>query len=101
MDYILSCQSIQFIHTIYSGILSGGGTNSTSRQGCKILVNRAFLQDPLESFFGDQRSRGHWNSNPTVQQYSVTANILCVSSGLSRIERGNVRGIPLPPQQRH
>ena len=58
----------------------------------KFLLTEHFTQDPIESFFGDQRSRGRWNTNPTVQQYSINTNILRVSSGLSRIERGNTRG---------
>ena len=58
----------------------------------KFLLTERFTQDLIESFFGDQRSRGCWNTNPTVQQYSINTNILCVSSGLSRIERGNTRG---------
>jgi hypothetical protein len=58
----------------------------------KFLLTERFSQDSLESFFGDQRSRGHRNANPTVQQYSVNTNILRVSGGLSKQERGNVRG---------
>ena len=58
----------------------------------KFLLTEHFTQDPIELFFGDQRSRGRWNTNPTVQQYSINTNILRVSSGLSRIERGNTRG---------
>ena len=58
----------------------------------KFLLTERFSQDSLESFFGDQRSRGHCNMNPNVQQYSINANILRVSGGLSRAERGNIRG---------
>ena len=58
----------------------------------KFLLTERFSQDPIESYFGDQRSRGHRNTNPNVQQFSKTANILRVSSGLSKKERGNVRG---------
>ena len=61
-------------------------------KGIKFLLMECFSQDPVESYFGEQRSRGHRNTNPNVSQFSTTANILCVSSGLSRKERGNVRG---------
>jgi hypothetical protein len=58
----------------------------------KFILTERFTQDSLESFFGDQRSRGHRNTNPTIQQYSVNTNILRVSGGLSQQERGNTRG---------
>ena len=58
----------------------------------KFILTERFTQDSLESFFGDQRSRGHRNTNPTIQQYSINTNILRVSGGLSQQERGNTRG---------
>lgn len=60
----------------------------------KFLLTERFCQDPLESYFGDQRSRGRRSANPNVQQFGITANILRVSGGpgLSKVERGNVRG---------
>ena len=60
--------------------------------GMKFVQTERFSQDPVESYFGEQRSRGHRNTNPNAPQFSTTANILRVSSGLSRKERGNVRG---------
>ena len=65
----------------------------------KFILTERFSQDALESYFGDQRSRGHRNDNPTVQQFCITANILRVSGGLSRKERGNIRGVTVnePP----
>ena len=59
-------------------------------QSVQFLLTERFSQDAVESYFGDQRSRGHRNTNPNIQQF--TANILRVSTGLSRKERGNVRG---------
>ena len=75
----------------FSGILSGGGINATDQRH-EVCTNRTLSQDPVESYFGEQRSRGHRNTNPNAPQFSTTANILRVSSGLSRKERGNVRG---------
>jgi hypothetical protein len=63
------------------------------KKDVKFFLTGRISQDPLESYFGDQRSRGHRNTNPTLQQFGVTANILRVSSGLSKKERGNVRGL--------
>lgn len=56
----------------------------------RFLLTECFTQDPIESFFGDQRSRAA--GTLTLQQYSINTNILCVSNRLSRIERGNIRG---------
>ena len=58
----------------------------------KFLLTERFCQDALESYFGDQRSRGRRYDNPTVQQVCTTANILRVSGGLSKKDCGNVRG---------
>ena len=68
------------------------GPTLLATKGVKFLFTERFSQDPVESYFGDQRSRGHRNTNPNAQQFSTTANILRVSSGLSMKERGNVRG---------
>ena len=37
--------------------------------GVKFVLSERFCQDPLESFFGNQRARGGRNDNPTVQQF--------------------------------
>ena len=63
-----------------------------AEKGVQFFLTERLSQDPLESYFGEQRSRGHRNTNPNVQQFSINANILRVSSGLSRKVRGNVRG---------
>ena len=61
-----------FISYIYSDILSGVWVSPTCCQGCGVPTNRMFYaRFTIESFFDDQRSRGHWNTNPTVQQYSI------------------------------
>ena len=61
-------------------------------ENAKFLLTERFCQDPLKSYFGDQRSRGARNSNPSAKQFCTTANILRVSSGLSKQGKGNVRG---------
>ena len=58
----------------------------------KFVLTKHFSQDPVQSYFGEQRSRGHHNTNPNEPQFSTTVNILNVSTGLSREERGSVRG---------
>ena len=58
----------------------------------KFLLTEHFCQDALESYFGEQRSRGGRSVNPNVQQFCTIANVLRVSGGLSAKERGNVRG---------
>ena len=52
------------------------GSALLAAKDVKFLLTECFTQDPIESFFDDQRSRGHWNTNPTVQQYSINTNIL-------------------------
>lgn len=37
--------------------------------GMKFILSERFCQDPLESFFGQQRSVGGHNDNPTVQAF--------------------------------
>ena len=37
--------------------------------GSKFILSERFCQDPLESFFGQQRSMGGHNDNPTVQTF--------------------------------
>ena len=40
-----------------------------SKPGVQYLFSERFTQDPLESFFGPQRSSGGWSDNPSVQQF--------------------------------
>ena len=37
--------------------------------GVKFLLSERFCQDPVEAFFGHQRSKGGRNDNPTVKQF--------------------------------
>ena len=63
-----------------------------SDEKLQFLLTKRFCQDPLESYFGDQRSRGGRSNNPTAMQFCTTANILRVSGGLHKVEQSNVRG---------
>ena len=40
-----------------------------SKPGVQYLFSKRFTQDPLESFFGCQRSCGGWRDNHSVQQF--------------------------------
>lgn len=81
--------------------------------GVKYVLSERFCQDPLESFFGRQRSAGGRNSNPTVKQFIDNTVSLRVqgSAALAQI-RGNCRkrplekntkvdNTPLPKRRRH
>jgi hypothetical protein len=51
-----------------------------------------FCQDPLESFFGIQRSKGGRNDNPTVKEFlSNTTSIRIQQSAATAPFRGNCR----------
>lgn len=38
-------------------------------EGVQFILSERFCQDPLEEFFGHQRSKGGRSDNPTVQQF--------------------------------
>lgn len=39
------------------------------QEGVNFLLSERFCQDPVEEFFGHQRSKGGRNDNPTVKQF--------------------------------
>lgn len=47
-----------------------------------VLTDR-FNQDPVEIYFGQQRSRGHRNDNPSVQQYMKNCQAIIVQKSLA------------------
>ena len=47
----------------------------------KFLLTERFCQDALESYFGEQRSRGGRSVNPNVQQFCTIANVLHSKKG--------------------
>ena len=91
MHFMCVFELLHYSTYIVTSFLEVGPILLTNKD-VKFLLTERFSQDPVESYFGDQRSRDHRNTNPNAPQFSTTANILRVSSGLSRKERGNVRG---------
>ena len=53
----------------------------------RYILSGCFSQDPLENYFGQQRSRGGWCQNPTVQA--------CLSSAQSIRIQGSIAMIPV------
>lgn len=79
--------------------------------GAKAVLSERFNQDPLESFFGKQRSHGGHNDNPTVRDFVYNTTSLRVQGSLAKDPvRGNCRrrprredvidDIPLPKRRR-
>ena len=56
------------------------------------LLSEHFSQDPIENYFGQQRSQGGWSQNPTVQACLTSAQSLRVQGSLAMMPlRGNSR----------
>ena len=67
-----------------------------SKPGVQYMFSERFSQDPLESFFGRQRSSGGWSDNPTVSQFlDGTVSIRVQGSMALQQIRGNCRKRPL------
>ena len=67
-----------------------------SQPGVKFIFSERFCQDPLECFFGRQRSCGGRNDNPTVQQFLKSTVSLRVQGSLAlKHLKGNCRKRPL------
>ena len=63
--------------------------------GVKFLLSERFCQDPLESFFGHQRSKGGHNDNPTVKQFcDNTVSLRVQGAAALNPLRGNCRKRP-------
>lgn len=63
--------------------------------GRRSLLSERFSQDPLESFFGQQRARGGRNENPTAQQFLDNTVSLRIQRSLAlEPVRGNCRKRP-------
>ena len=73
-----------------------------SHDDIKFVLSERFNQDPVEIFFGQQRSRGRRNDNPSVAQFLYNTQALIVqktlaiggSSSISR-KRDNLELSPL------
>ena len=58
----------------------------------KYILSEHFSQDPLENYFGQQRSRGGWCQNPTISACISSAQSLRVQGSMAMIPvRGNSR----------
>ena len=63
-----------------------------SYPGVEAVFSERFNQDPLESFFGQQRSHGGHCDNPTVRDFMYTTTSLRVQGSLAKDPiRGNCR----------
>ena len=61
-----------------------------SKPGVRVLFSERFNQDPLESFFGKQRSRGGYCDNPSVSGFISNTVSLRVQGTLAKEPgRGN------------
>ena len=56
----------------------------------KYILSDHFSQDPLENYFGQQRSSGGWCQNPTVSSCLISAQSLCIQGSMAMLPvRGN------------
>ena len=62
----------------------------TQKQGLFILSER-LNQDPLESFFGQQRARGGRSDNPDVRTFQYNTQAIRVQRSMVIGDGGNVR----------
>ena len=81
--------------------------------GVQFLLSERFCQDPLEAFFGHQRSKGGRSDNPTSKQFcDTTVSLRVQKSAAVDPLRGNCRKRPssstiavdeepLPKRKRH
>ena len=83
-----------------------------SYPGVKFLSSERFTQDPLESFFRQERQRGGGSDNPNVLQFTYTTSSIRAQKSIAHVVRSNVRGSkhhqeeaygdsPLPRRPRH
>lgn len=65
--------------------------------GVNFILSEHFCQDPLESFFGHQRSCGGRNDNPTIQQFlkSTVSLRMQGSVALKQLAKGSYRKRPV------
>ena len=56
-----------------------------------FLLSERFSQDPLESFFGQQRARGGRSDNPNVKTFLYNAQAIRIQRTLAIGQGGNVK----------
>ena len=71
----------------------------------QFVLSERFNQDPVEIFFGQQRSRGQRNDNPSVAQFLYNTQALVVQKSLaiggsSNISRKRDNPLELSPLSR-
>ena len=57
--------------------------------GANFIMTRRLNQDPLESYFGHQRQRGHYSDSPTVLMFAH--NVRFINCFLSNVTGTNVQ----------
>ena len=56
-----------------------------------FLLSERFTQDPLESFFGQQRARGGSSDNPNVSAFLHNSQAIRVQRSMTIGDGGNVK----------
>ena len=74
-------KSVVFFTVVYS--LTEIMQELFSNKNAKFVLSNRFSQDTLEIFFGQQRSRGHRNDNPSALQFLQNAQALTVQKSLA------------------
>ena len=85
----IMCIHLLLLYTVRSFVEMG--RYLLNYPGVKFLLSERFTQDPLESFFGQQRQRGGRSDNPNVLQFIHTTSIRA-HKAITPAVRGNVRG---------
>ena len=75
-----------------------------SQSNAGYILSKRFNQDSVESFFGQQRSRGQWNNNPSIEQFmQYTQAILMLvtgsSSSITNVRANSPLCRPLPKRR--
>ena len=60
--------------------------------GVSLFLSNRICQDPIESFFGQQRQRGRVNENPSTSEFLRNTQALRVIGNTCSNIRGNCRG---------
>lgn len=61
-----------------------------SVDGVKFLLSERFTQDPVETFFSQQRQRGGGTENPTVHEFTYNTSSLRVQCSTAPVATSNV-----------
>ena len=61
------------------------------KEGMPYVLSERFCQDPLENYFGNQRSMGRRSDNPDIQQFGYNDNTVRIQRHVSH-SSGNTRG---------